>query len=115
MYLGSNDLSSADEISRRADAPLLDVLNMPLGQEYFFERGRYPILTKSYDIFADATYKEMLRVAAEVEREEAEQKRQEEKAAREETEQKQQEEQAAREEEEDPDDFIVDLGELFEE
>ena len=115
VYLGSNDLSSADEISRRADAPLLDVLNMPLGQEYFFERGRYPILTKSYDIFADATYKEMLRVAAEVEREEAEQKRQEEKAAREETEQKQQEEQAAREEEEDPDDFIVDLGELFEE
>ena len=63
MYLGSNDLSSADEISRRADAPLQDVLNMPLGKEYFFERGRYPVLTKSYDVFADATYKKMLKVA----------------------------------------------------
>lgn len=77
VYLGSNDLSSADEISRRADAPLQDVLNMPLGQEYFFEWGRYPVLTKSYDVFADATYKEMLKVSAAVEREEAEQKRKE--------------------------------------
>ena len=75
VYLGSNDLSSADEISRRADAPLQDVLNMPLGKEYFFERGRYPVLSKSYDIFGDATYQEMLKVAAKAEREEAKQKR----------------------------------------
>ena len=101
VYLGSNDLSSADEISRRADAPLQDVLNMPLGHEYFFERGRCPVLTKSYDIFADATYKEMLRVSDAVVKEEAEQKRQ--KA------------QAVMEKEEDLDDFIADLGNLFEE
>lgn len=75
VYLGSNNLSSADEISRRADAPLQDVLNMPLGKEYFFERGRYPVLSKSYDVFADATYHEMLKVAAKAEREEAKQKR----------------------------------------
>ena len=75
VYMGSNDLSSADEISRRAGAPLQDVLNMPLGKEYFFERGRYPVLSKSYDVFANATYKKMLKVAAKAEREEAEQKR----------------------------------------
>lgn len=101
VYLGSNDLSSADEISRRADAPLQDVLNMPLGQEYFFERGRYPVLTKSYDVFADTTYKEMLKVSDAVAKEEAEQKRKD--------------EQAAREQEEDLDDFIADLGDLLEE
>ena len=115
VYLGSNDLSSADEISRRADAPLLDVLNMPLGQEYFFERGRYPILTKSYDIFADATYKEMLKVSDAVAKEEQELLKVSKAAAKEEAEQKRQEEQAAREQEEDLEDFIADLGNIFEE
>lgn len=50
----------------------------------------------------DATYKEMLKVAAEVEREEAEQKRQEEQAA------KEQEEKYLYE-------MVADLGDLFEE
>lgn len=83
VYLGSNDISSADEISRRANAPLQDVLNMPIGVEYFFERGHYPVITKCYDVFTDPTYLEMLKVADAVAKEEAEQKRLAEQAAKE--------------------------------
>lgn len=71
VYLGSNDLHSAQEIAQRADLPAPDVLDMPIGSELYFQRGQKPILGKSYDVFADEAYAEMMRIAAKAEREEA--------------------------------------------
>ena len=116
VYLGSNDISSADEISRRADAPLQDGLNMPIGVEYFFERGHYPVISKCYDVFTDPTYQEMLKVADAVAKEERELLKASQAAAKEEEERKRLEAQAALEKAvEDQDDFIADLRDLLEE
>ena len=56
---------------------------MPIGEEYFFERGHRCVRTKCYDIFADPVYLEMLKVSDAVAKEEAKQRRAAEKAARE--------------------------------
>ena len=73
IYLGSNDLRSAKEIAQRADLLTADVLTMAIGKEIFFQRGQKPILTNCYNVFTDPAYAEMLKIAAEAEREEKEQ------------------------------------------
>lgn len=42
VYLGGADLETARSISERADVPLQDVLNMPLGKMWVFRRGERP-------------------------------------------------------------------------
>ncbi len=56
VYMGSNNMSTANEFSRRLNLPLEDVLYMPVGQEYVFRRGSRPIATKRYPIFEDERF-----------------------------------------------------------
>ena len=53
IYLGGMDVDTATKVSKRLNCPMNDVLNMPLGQEYFFRRGQKPVVTKRYDIMKD--------------------------------------------------------------
>lgn len=60
LYLGGNDLSTAHSISERLNAPLEDVLNMPIGQEFIFRRGIQPRVTKRYNILQDVEYQQVI-------------------------------------------------------
>ena len=56
VYLGGMDLRTGRNISERLNAPLEDILYMPVGKEIIFRRGQKPILTKRFDILKDAEY-----------------------------------------------------------
>lgn len=49
VYMGGMDIQSAKSVSMRLDAPVSDVLYMPVGQEFIFRRGIKPIVTKRFD------------------------------------------------------------------
>ena len=59
IYLGGMDLKTAQNISLRLNAPLDEVLHMPIGQEVVFRRGQRPIVTKRYDIRKDKLYQKV--------------------------------------------------------
>lgn len=59
LYMGGMDLTTARHISERLNAPLEDVLYMPVGQEVVFRRGQKPIVTKRYDILQNEEYKKV--------------------------------------------------------
>jgi len=61
VYLGSNDIISAHNISKRANVPLEDVLTMPVGKEWIFRRGAKPLYTNRYRITDNEIYKEVAR------------------------------------------------------
>lgn len=61
VYLGGMDLSTAQNISLRLNAPLDEVLHMPIGQEIVFRRGQQPIVTKRYDIEKNELYQKVTR------------------------------------------------------
>jgi hypothetical protein len=50
------DEKTCEKISRRVNAPLEEVCNMPVGAEYFIRRGEKPFLTERYDIGRDPVY-----------------------------------------------------------
>ncbi len=52
-------MDTATNVSKRLNCPMNDVLNMPLGQEYFFRRGHKPVVTKRYDINRDLKEKKL--------------------------------------------------------
>lgn len=56
VYMGGNNYDTARSISLRLNAPLEDVLYMPIGQEIVFRRGQKPIVTERYNIFQDEFY-----------------------------------------------------------
>ncbi|MCD7884673.1 MAG: type IV secretory system conjugative DNA transfer family protein [Lachnospiraceae bacterium] len=61
IYMGGMDLKTAQRISTRLDAPLDEVLYMPIGQELIFRRGARPIVTKRYDIFSNVLWQRITR------------------------------------------------------
>lgn len=56
VYMGGNDLKTAEHISKRANLPLEDILYAPLGKVLIFRRGSKPVMTERYPIFEDAAY-----------------------------------------------------------
>lgn len=46
VYLGGNDLETAKSISERANKPLAQILNMPVGFCWVFRRGDPPVFTR---------------------------------------------------------------------
>ena len=50
VYLGGMDLKTSENISKRLNIPLHEVLNMPIGREYVFRRGQEPIKTERYSL-----------------------------------------------------------------
>ncbi|MDO5407801.1 MAG: type IV secretory system conjugative DNA transfer family protein [Eubacteriales bacterium] len=59
LYMGSNDLATAQNISLRVNRPLEDVLYMKLGNQILFRRGSKPKIGKRYNILENETYKEL--------------------------------------------------------
>lgn len=49
LYLGGQDVDTAQYISIKADRNLSTILGMPLGKLYLFVRGSAPLLTEKYD------------------------------------------------------------------
>lgn len=61
VYLGSNDLHTAQNVALRANRLLEDVLYLPVGDEILFRRGQKPIFTKRYNIQKDKQYQRVTR------------------------------------------------------
>jgi len=59
IYLGGMDIRTAQTVSMRLNAPLEDVLYMPIGQEVLFRRGQRPIVTGRYDILKNELYRQV--------------------------------------------------------
>jgi type IV secretory pathway TraG/TraD family ATPase VirD4 len=62
IYLGGMDLQTARSVSERLNAPLDDVLYMPVGQEFVFRRGQRPIITERYEIYKDELFQKVNRL-----------------------------------------------------
>ena len=61
VYMGSNDLHTAHNISLRANKPLEDVLYMPIGSQILFRRGQKPIISQRYNILENEIYQNITR------------------------------------------------------
>ena len=57
VYMGGQDLETARNVSVKLDAPLEDVLWMPVGKEIIFRRGQKPLFTERYRIQEDERYR----------------------------------------------------------
>ena len=61
LYMGGMDLQTGRSISIRLNAPLDEVLCLPVGREIIFRRGQYPVETVRYDIMRDPRYQKITR------------------------------------------------------
>jgi type IV secretory pathway TraG/TraD family ATPase VirD4 len=59
LFMGSNDLVTAQNLSLRANRPLEDVLHMKIGNQILFRRGARPKIGKRYNILENETYKKV--------------------------------------------------------
>lgn len=50
IYLGGNDLKTAESIGRRCNVPTDEILNMPVGTSWLIRRGQKPIFGKLFDV-----------------------------------------------------------------
>lgn len=48
VYLGGNDVDTAEAVAKRCDIPHKKILNMPVGTNWIFRRGQDPINGKNY-------------------------------------------------------------------
>jgi type IV secretory pathway TraG/TraD family ATPase VirD4 len=59
IYLGGMDLLTCRNISERMGIPLTEVMYMPLGQEFVFERGKKPVITERWHITEDPEWQRL--------------------------------------------------------
>lgn len=50
IYMGGNDVDTAEMIAKRANRPLSDILDMPVGTNWLFRRGEKPVHSRSVDL-----------------------------------------------------------------
>lgn len=50
MYLGGNDLETAETVSQRCNKPLSQILYMPVGNCWIFRRGSQPVYSKMLEL-----------------------------------------------------------------
>ncbi len=50
VYLGGNDVETAQSVARRCDVPVKKILNMPVGTNWIFRRGEAPYNGENFDI-----------------------------------------------------------------
>lgn len=50
VYMGSSDPMQAEKIARRADRPVKEILNMPIGKSWIFRRGQEPVYCDNFDL-----------------------------------------------------------------
>ena len=58
IYLGGNDVDTAEQVARRCNLPVQRILEMPVGTNWIFRRGQKAVNAKNFDI--DAFLKEKL-------------------------------------------------------
>lgn len=61
VFFGGNDLLTAKNISYRLNAPLDEVLYMPIGKVVVFRRGQRPVMTSRYNILENPLYQKLTR------------------------------------------------------
>lgn len=61
IYLGGNDLETAENIAKRLDTPVKHVLSLPVGQVMIFRRGEQPIVDERYPIFDDKDFQKLMK------------------------------------------------------
>lgn len=59
LYLGGQDIDTANYMSFKANKSITTILNMPLEEAYLFTRGREPRLVEKYDITEHKKYREL--------------------------------------------------------
>lgn len=64
VFMGSNDLLTARNISFRANRPVEDVLHMKLGREILFRRGSRPKFVNRYNTYAHPAYRQFIAESA---------------------------------------------------
>lgn len=57
LYLGGMDLATCRSVAERMSLPLPEVLYMPLGREFLFQRGRRPVVTERFHITEDPEWR----------------------------------------------------------
>lgn len=50
VYLGGNDVKTAQAVAERADVPMKKILNMPVGTNWIFRRGQAPVNGKNFKL-----------------------------------------------------------------
>ena len=50
VYLGGNDVETAQSVAKRADINLRQILYMPIGECWVFRRGQWPVKTRIIDL-----------------------------------------------------------------
>ena len=50
VYLGGNDVKTAQAVAERADVLSKKILNMPVGTNWIFRRGQDPVNGKNFDL-----------------------------------------------------------------
>ena len=53
VYMGGNDIETAEMIAKRCDVPLRNILEMPIGKSWIFRRGQKPMYVTNYMIKSD--------------------------------------------------------------
>jgi type IV secretory pathway TraG/TraD family ATPase VirD4 len=60
IYMGGIDIHTAEQVAKRANKTLEEILYMPVGKELIFRRGEAePIETERYDTLNDEQYRSM--------------------------------------------------------
>lgn len=59
LYLGGQDIDTANYMSFKANKSITTILNMPLDEAYLFTRGREPRIVEKYDITEHTKYREL--------------------------------------------------------
>lgn len=62
VYLGGMDLLTCQNIAMRLNKPLPEILYMPLGHEYIFQRGQFPVQTERFSITKDPQWMALVKV-----------------------------------------------------
>ena len=50
VYLGGNDINTAESVARRCDMPLPEILYMPVETNWIFRRGERPVNGRNFDM-----------------------------------------------------------------
>lgn len=50
VYLGGNDVKTAQAVAERADVPMKKILNMPVGTNWIFRRGQVPVNGRNFNL-----------------------------------------------------------------
>lgn len=50
VYLGGNDVNTAESVARRCDMPLSEILYMPVETNWIFRRGERPVNGRNFDM-----------------------------------------------------------------